>query len=70
MRASHSTGVTTSKRYDTAGSYVVTLTVTDDAFQQSTVSQTINVVATPSAGTGLAGTGHELWNLQVAAVPI
>jgi PKD repeat protein len=38
------TGVTTSKRYDTAGSYVVTLTVTDDAFQQSTVSQTINVV--------------------------
>src|SRR5690349_9102495 len=38
------TGVTTSKRYDTSGSYVVTLTVTDDAGQQGTVSQTIVVV--------------------------
>lgn len=37
-------GVTVSKRYDTPGSYVVTLTVTDDAFQQSTVSQTVVVV--------------------------
>jgi PKD repeat protein len=37
------TGVTVSKRYDTAGSFVVTLTVTDDAFQQTTVSQTITV---------------------------
>lgn len=33
-------------------------------------SQTVNVVATPSAGTGLAGTGHELWNLQAAAIPL
>lgn len=33
-------------------------------------SQTVNVVATSAAGTGLAGTGHELWNLQVAAVPL
>jgi hypothetical protein len=32
------------KRYDTVGSYVVTLTVTDDAFQQATVSQTVVVV--------------------------
>lgn len=38
------TGVTVAKRYDTAGSYVVTLTVTDDAFQQTTVSQTVTVV--------------------------
>jgi len=38
------TGVTVSKRYDTPGSYVVTLTVTDDAFQQSTVSQTVSVI--------------------------
>jgi chitodextrinase len=38
------TGVTIAKRYDTVGTYVVTLTVTDDAFQQSTVSQTISVV--------------------------
>lgn len=37
------TGVTVAKRYDTAGSYVVTLTVTDDAFQQTTVSQTVTV---------------------------
>ncbi len=38
------TGVTVAKRYDTAGSYVVTLTVTDDAFQQTTVSRTVTVV--------------------------
>jgi PKD repeat protein len=38
------TGVTVSKRYDTPASYVVTLTVTDDAGQQATVSQTISVV--------------------------
>lgn len=38
------TGVTVAKRYDTPGSYVVTLTVTDDAFQQTTVSQTVNVI--------------------------
>ena len=36
-------GVTVAKRYDTAGSYVVTLTVTDDAFQATTVSQTVTV---------------------------
>jgi PKD repeat protein len=36
--------VTVSKRYDQAGSYVITLTVTDDAGQQGTVSQTISVV--------------------------
>jgi PKD repeat protein len=38
------TGVTVAKRYDQPGSYVVTLTVTDDAGQQGTVSQTIAVV--------------------------
>ena len=37
------TGVTVAKRYDTAGSYVVTLTVTDDAFQATTVTQTVTV---------------------------
>ena len=37
-------GVTVSKRYDTAGSYVVTLTVTDDAFQSTTVTQTVTVI--------------------------
>jgi hypothetical protein len=37
-------GVTIAKRYDTPGAYVVTLTVTDDAFQQATVSQTVTVV--------------------------
>lgn len=43
-------GVTVSKRYDTAGSYIVTLTVTDDAAQQGTVSQAVAVGAnTPTA---------------------
>ncbi len=42
--AGPATGVTVAKRYDTAGSYVVTLTVTDDAFQQTTVSQTVTVM--------------------------
>ena len=38
------TGMTVAKGYDQLGSYVVTLTVTDDAGQAGTVSQTINVV--------------------------
>ena len=38
------TGVTVAKRYDSPASYVVTLTVTDDAGQQATVSQTIAVI--------------------------
>jgi chitodextrinase len=37
------TGVSTSKGYDVAGNYVVTLTVTDDAGQQATTSQTVRV---------------------------
>ena len=37
-------GVTVSKQYDQPGAYVVTLTVTDDASQQATISQTITVV--------------------------
>jgi PKD repeat protein len=36
-------GVTVAKRYDTPGTYVVTLTVVDDAFQQSTVTQAVTV---------------------------
>jgi PKD repeat protein len=36
-------GVTVAKQYDTPGSYVVTLTVTDDAGQQGTSSQTVAV---------------------------
>jgi len=43
------TGVTTSKAYDAAGMYTVTLTVTDDTGQQGTVSQQVTVGA---AGTG------------------
>jgi PKD repeat protein len=43
-------GVTTVKGYNTAGSYNVTLTVTDDANQTGTVTQTVTVGA---AGTGL-----------------
>ena len=38
------TGVTVAKRYDTPGTYVVTLTVTDDASQQTTVSQSVTVI--------------------------
>ena len=37
-------GVTVSKQYDQPAAYVVTLTVTDDASQQATISQTITVV--------------------------
>lgn len=36
-------GVTVSKRYDTIGEYVVTLTVTDDANQKGTISKTVPV---------------------------
>jgi PKD repeat protein len=43
-------GVTVTKRYDTAGTYVVTLTVTDDAQQQGTTSQSIVV---GGQGTGI-----------------
>lgn len=46
-----------------------TLNIKSDCFFEGP-SQTVNVIATPAAGTGLAGTGHELWNLQVAAVPL
>jgi len=38
------TGATIAKRYDTPGTYVVTLTVVDDAFQQATISQPVTVV--------------------------
>jgi large repetitive protein len=41
--------VTANKRYDVAGSYVVILTVTDDAEQKTTVQQTVTV---GGAGTG------------------
>lgn len=46
-----------------------TLNMKSQAFYEGP-SQTVNVVATSAAGTGLTGTGHELWNLQVAAVPL
>jgi chitodextrinase len=36
-------GVTVSKQYDTPATYTVTLTVTDDAFQQTTVSKQVTV---------------------------
>jgi PKD repeat protein len=36
-------GVTVTKRYDTAGTYVVTLTVTDDANQQHSISKPVPV---------------------------
>jgi PKD repeat protein len=40
-------GVTISKGYDTAGSYVVTLTVVDDQGQQGIMSKTVAVATTP-----------------------
>lgn len=46
-----------------------TLNMKSQAFYQGP-SQTLNVAAAPGMGVGLAGTGHELWNLQVSAVPI
>jgi PKD repeat protein len=55
------TGITTSKGYDTAGTYVVTLTVEDDAGAKATVAQSVTVgsaanpleaaiAATPTSG--------------------
>ena len=41
------TGITTTKGYDAAGTYVVTLTVTDDAGLQATISQTVPVGPQP-----------------------
>jgi vibriolysin len=41
------TGIATNKGYDTAGTYVVTLTVTDDAGLQGTISQTVRVGPQP-----------------------
>lgn len=41
------TGVTINKGYDTPGTYVVTLTVTDDAGRKATVSQNVVVGGTP-----------------------
>ena len=45
-------GVSVSKGYDTAGSYTVTLTVTDDVGQTNTASQTLSIGApgAPTAG--------------------
>lgn len=43
-------GVTTVKRYDTAGTYVVTLKVTDDVGSTATTSQTVEVKTSPTAG--------------------
>lgn len=45
------TGVTISKGYDTAGAYVVTLTVTDDRGQQGVVSRTVTVGSSPPTAT-------------------
>ncbi len=46
-----------------------TLNMKSEAFYEGP-SQTVNVAAAPGIGTGMADTGHELWNLQVAAIPI
>ncbi|MGE3276113.1 MAG: PKD domain-containing protein [Vicinamibacterales bacterium] len=43
-------GMTVSKRYDTPGTYIVTLTVTDDANQVGTISQPVTV---GGQGTGI-----------------
>ena len=42
------TGLTIVKRYDTPASYVVTLTVTDDAGEQGVTDRTVTVVPTPA----------------------
>lgn len=45
-------GVTTSKGYDRAGTYTVVLTVTDDAGQKGTASQSVTVGGQGGGGTG------------------
>lgn len=47
-----------------------TLNMKSDAFWEGP-DQTVNVAAAPGVGgPDLVGTGHELWNLQIVAVPL
>jgi PKD repeat protein len=43
-------GVTAVKRYDTAGTYIVTLKVTDDIGSSSTATQSVSVATSPTSG--------------------
>lgn len=74
-------GVSVTHTYAQAGSYTVQLTVTDDQSRQATATQTISVVAPPSAEAlklpqgimdlqGLAWDGENFWALDSANVKL
>lgn len=74
-------GVIVTHTYSQAGSYTVQLTVTDDRSRQATATQTISVVAPPSAEAlelpqqimdlqGLAWDGENFWALDSSALKL
>jgi subtilisin family serine protease len=60
------TGVTTSHTYAAGGTYLVTLTVTDDDDATAVASQNVTVSSPPTGGFTLAATGYKVKGVQHA----